>query len=303
MNTVSTTQPTPIEIAAAEVLQLLVRAREVTQDRGELSGAQITEHTGLEPHDVDDAVALLRDSGYVEWVQYLDNGGYAFSSVWVTPAGRREGQRLAGIFSSPIELKSALPSSSMNRSSSGPSISLPPTPIGSPFGFADEDWEHIASAKAKPDELRVVMGYQFRSAHYDSETLKQNVQGMFSQAVAAYNGKLGSIKTELAFSPLAAGYGEHLFNEIARKIIAADIAVFDTSDLNPNVMLELGVALTWGVRVLPIKHHLCPKPPSDVSGQTWADYEDSAAAFTDAEHHDKLVSMVQRAVAKKGRPR
>lgn len=100
---------------------------------------------------------------------------------------------------------------------------------------------------------------------------------------------------------MAAGYGEHLFNEIARDIISADIAVFETSDLNPNVMLEMGVALTWGIRVLPIKDEGCPRPPSDISGQTWADYRNSAAEFIDSEHHRKLIRMVERAARKKGR--
>ena len=180
---------------------------------------------------------------------------------------------------------------------------MPPAPIGSPYGFSDEDWEHIAQLKSKTAELRVVLGYQFNSTHYDSNALRLNVGAMFEEAVAAYNASRGALKTELVYAPLAAGYGEHLFNEIARDIIAADIAVFETSDLNPNVMLELGVALTWGTRVLPIKHAACPKPPSDVSGQTWADYENSASRFIDAEHSEKLVRMVQRAVLKKGRAR
>jgi len=84
-------------------------------------------------------------------------------------------------------------------------------------------------------------------------------------------------------------------------IIGADIAVFETSDLNPNVMLEMGVALTWGVRVLPIKLEGRPKPPSDVSGQTWVDYRDNASLFVDPEHEHKLVRMIERAVRKKGR--
>lgn len=100
---------------------------------------------------------------------------------------------------------------------------------------------------------------------------------------------------------LTAGYGEHLFNEIARDIISSDIAVFETSDLNPNVMLEMGVALTWGVRVLPIKLEQCEKPPSDFSGQTWADYRDDATAFVYPEHHQKLVIMIERALQKKVR--
>ena len=124
---------------------------------------------------------------------------------------------------------------------------------------------------------------------------------MFERAVTKYNAQPGALSAILDFRALGAGYGEHLFNEIARDIISSDIAVFETSDLNPNVMLELGVALTWGVRVLPIKLHTQPKPPSDVSGQTWADYSESAASFADPEHEDKLVRMVERAMRKKGR--
>jgi len=126
---------------------------------------------------------------------------------------------------------------------------------------------------------------------------------MFARAIEVYNSLPQSLPCSLNFAPLAAGYGEHLFNEIARNIIGADVAVFETSDLNPNVMLEMGVALTWGVRVLPIKAEGRPKPPSDISGQTWADYRESAAQFVDAAHDRKLVQLVERAIRKKVRSR
>lgn len=90
-----------------------------------------------------------------------------------------------------------------------------------------------------------------------------------------------------------------MFNEIAREIISSDIAVFETSDMNPNVMIEMGVALTWGVRVLPIKAEGVTRPPSDISGQTWADHRASAAEFVDHDHLDKLVNMIERVMRKK----
>ena len=71
--------------------------------------------------------------------------------------------------------------------------------------------------------------------------------------------------------------------------------------MTANVMLEMGVALTWGVRVLPIKLEGKPKPPSDISGQTWADYHSSGENFIDPDHEEKLVAMIERAVRKKGR--
>jgi hypothetical protein len=127
---------------------------------------------------------------------------------------------------------------------------------------------------------------------------------MFEAAVQRYNNERrhGSAQITLKFTVLAAGYGEHLFNQIARDIIGSDIAVFETSDLNANVMLEMGVALTWGVRVLPVKLEGKPKPPSDISGQTWADYRNSGGEFIDPDHQEKLVAMIERAVRKKGRP-
>jgi hypothetical protein len=64
-------------------------------------------------------------------------------------------------------------------------------------------------------------------------------------------------------------------------------------------MIEMGVALTWGVRVLPIKKKSRPKPPSDISGQTWADYTMDGFKFSDEDHEGKLVRMVENAMQKK----
>lgn len=138
------------------------------------------------------------------------------------------------------------------------------------------------------------MGMQFESSFYDTETMSRNIQTIFQNAIQEYNEKHSDSRITLHFEKLAAGLGEHLFNEIARNIIGADMAIFETSDLNPNVMLEMGVALTWGVRVLPIKKRDAPKPPSDISGQTWIDYEDSFARVIDSEFERKLLKMIER---------
>ena len=175
----------------------------------------------------------------------------------------------------------------------------PPSPIGSPFGFTDIDWETVAKVRSKSDILMVVFGHAFECKIYNTEKLRENIRRTIEDAVETYKKLSNAIPVTLQFQLLAAGYGEHLFNQIARDIISADIAIFDTSDLNPNVMLEMGVALTWGTRVLPIKDEGCPKPPSDISGQTWIDYRDSAFRFTDPEHKNKLIAMIDRAARKK----
>jgi hypothetical protein len=295
--------PTPIEQNAARIL-LALAAVPRTGSGGYLNGPQIAEATGLSPEDINDAVEILVESGLAEWLRFFGTTPYAFGQVQATSRGRLEAQRLTQAAEREDgEAPSRAPQPGAQAATSGaaPQIIIPPTPQGSPYGFGDEHWEVVTARKADAGTLNVVMGYQFASTHYNSAELVQNVKSMFEAAIAAYLERPGALPVQLGFRPLAAGYGEHLFNEIARDIIGSDIAVFDTSDLNPNVMLEMGVALTWGVRVLPIKKEGCARPPSDLSGQTWADYLDSALRFVDPDHPGKLVSMVERAVRKKAR--
>ena len=251
----------------------------------EVTGQRLQELTKLEPDQINDAVAILRDNGYIEWQQFIGTSPFDFGYVEITPRGK-------------VEYERAVEQSKTTHTV--PAISQAATPVGSPYGFHDSDWELVAERKAERSKLFVVVGYQFTSSHYAAGDLITNLRNHFDKAVKTYNALPTSFPVELDFSPLAAGYGEHLFNEICRDIICADIAVFETSDLNPNVMLEMGVALTWGVRVLPIKASGCPKPPSDISGQTWADYEDNASHFVDQDHERKMLRMVERAARKKG---
>jgi hypothetical protein len=269
----------------------------VSRHGEDVEAASLAEALHLEPQDVNDAVSILVDNGYVEWIQWLGTHPYAFGTVSSTPRGKFEHERLAA-------LRETTPANPANGAAATVAavVARAPAPVGSPYGFQDEDWEIVSERKEAQDILYVVLGHQFASGHFVTDQLRTNVRQSFEQAVAEYNASPRAIQAHLEFTALAAGYGEHLFNDIARDIISADIAVFDTSDLNPNVMLEMGVALTWGVRVLAIKKEGCPKPPSDVSGQTWADYRDSGATFVDPEHMRKLVRMVDRAVRKKARP-
>jgi len=285
-----------------ESIQLVLRtlAEKPRDDAGYswTSGQEVQDSTGLSAADINDVVTVLEESGMVEVLRYLGTSPFLFGQVGITSRGRYEWERIA---SAEKERKTdVLVTETMSRISLLSPEFRPPAPVGSPFGFTDIDWEIVADARARSDELRVVLGHAFETTHFDVGQLKLNVEQMFRRALQDYSQGPGAIQgARLDFRMLGAGYGEHLFNEIARDIISADIAVFETSDLNPNVMIEMGVALTWGVRVLPIKEERCPKPPSDISGQTWADYRDSAIEFVDPRHHEKLMEMVERAVRKK----
>ena len=252
-----------------------------------MSNADLQEATDLPADDLNEIVELLVDRGDVEWLRAMGTAPYVFGHARSTARGR-------------FELRQHTDDVRQHRDTALPPPP-PVNPVGSPYGFTDQDWEWVNARKGDPERLLVVLGLQFESAHYNADALKENVEGMFANALREYQDAATALPAELEFSPLQAGYGEHLFNEIARDIISADIAVFEASDLNPNVMIEMGVALTWGVRVLPIKLRGRPRPPSDISGQTWADYEADAATFADPDHHAKLVRMVERAIRKKAR--
>lgn len=291
------TQQPDILRDGTKILEALAEYKEADDDEDSkghysLNGTELSALTGLSPSRVNDAVELLQLNQYIDWVRTFGTAPYSFRSVELTPQGRYEYQRL--MLSKPTS------DSGLSRTE-GPQLARRPVAAGSPFGFTDLDWEHVDRERRRADRLTVVFGYQFSSQHYDQDQLRPSVQSQFEAAVAAYNAELASLPVTLNFRCLAAGYGEHLFNEIARDIISADIAVFETSDQNPNVMIELGVALTWGIRVLPIKVEGTSSPPSDISGQTWADYRDHGAEFVDPDHASKLVAMVRRAVQRKGR--
>jgi len=251
------------------------------------SGEDVVQYTRLSPAEINDAVTILVEAGLTNWLRTFGTAPFDFGRVGITPRGRYE-----------FERKSR---EEHDRRGPGPTVPRPPVPVGSPFGFTEQDWETVVKRKARVDILYVVLGYQFKSEHYKSDRLKENVRSMFRSAIDQYTKRSDAVPVSLDYGALSAGYAEHLFNKIARDIISADIAVFETSDLNPNVMLEMGVALTWDVRVLPIKRQGQPEPPSDISGQTWANYTDSAATFTDPDHSAKLIGIIDRAARKKVR--
>jgi hypothetical protein len=87
-----------------------------------------------------------------------------------------------------------------------------------------------------------------------------------------------------------------VFNKVAESIIASDIAVFEISNKNPNVMIDLGIALTFGKNVLLIRERTSDKPPSDISGHTYAEYDNDVLNFKDNTHDEQLLNMLKNSI-------
>lgn len=259
--------------------------REVKEAQGE----QIKQITGLSPDDINDAVVYLEDLGSIEVNNWIGTRPYNFGAVMVNSLGKylyHEIKKKTDEVEKEGE-KKLLPERPIN-------------PVGSPYGFTDDDWEFVSLRGGDRSTLNVVFGLQYESKYYESDQLINNIEKNFQKVVDMYNEKQSKEKITLQFEKLTAGYGEHLFNTIARSIIGSDIAVFEISDQNPNVMIELGVGLTWGVRVLPLRKKNSPNPPSDISGQTWIGYEESGKKIIDGEFYKMLEKMIERAISKKG---
>lgn len=258
------------------------------------NGKELASIMDIHATEINDAVEYLDDRGLIDRQNALGTYPFHFDEIIINSRGKYLYQQIQS------EINKS-DSNTLKTSESNVAVisNMPPVPIGSPYGFTDLDWEYVQKRKKQPNYLNVVFGFQFKSDHYDTEQIKLNIKKTFDKAIDTFNKRGGRDPISLEFKPLAAGYGEHLFNQIARDIISSDIAVFETSDLNPNVMIEMGVALTWGCRVLPIKKQNCPKPPSDISGQTWADYNNNGLEFLNDNHEEDLLLMIERSIQRK----
>jgi len=131
------------------ILDVLAKESREKGISASLTGDQLLNTTPLISSEINDAVTLLVQAGLAEWIRIPGTAPYTFSAVKITPRGKYEYERTESIISqSPASRTMTI---------------LPPTPIGSPYGFEDEDWEAVSESKANLNRLRVVLGFQFSS--------------------------------------------------------------------------------------------------------------------------------------------
>jgi len=172
-----------------EIIQTVLRTlAERPRDQGGYSwtsGEELQAATHLFPPEINDAVAILEESGLVEVMRYLGTAPFRFGGVSITSRGRYEWQRTSS--------ESIGESREVRGAPEQVMAVRPPTPVGSPFGFTDIDWESVADARSRTNEVRIVLGHQFKSHYFDSEQLNKNVQHMFQKALEDYSTRPGAI--------------------------------------------------------------------------------------------------------------
>ena len=138
-----------VEENAVIVLEALYHESPKTKGEFEIDGKRVQELTELTAQEINDAVSILIDAGYVEWLQYMGTSPFDFGSVWITPRGKLEYER-------------AKKEQEQGSADMKTIIHEPIIPVGSPYGFQDEDWEIVAEKKSLDNMLSVVFGYQFK---------------------------------------------------------------------------------------------------------------------------------------------
>jgi hypothetical protein len=136
--------PTQIDKDSLTILRVLAESpRDVY-----IEAQQLAEKTGLDPARIGDAVALLVEFGYAEWIQTFCTAPFHFADAIITPRGRYEHQRVTKM-SEAAQVNPA--AQDMVRGSNLTTIVLahPPAPVGSPYGFKDEDWEIVAERRSR----------------------------------------------------------------------------------------------------------------------------------------------------------
>jgi hypothetical protein len=280
--------PTAIEESAARLLELMVES-----GRTDFTSDWLEQQSGLNRPAVSDAVDYLDDLGAIRAVRRDEGHPFGFRTAWLQPRGQflyraiRAQQEAVGGDGDQL----------------GPLLPVrPPNPVGSPHGFTADDWEAVALRKEDPRTLYVLLGLQFVSSHYNPRALTRHVRSHFEEAVRRYNERHRDATIAVHFERVLAGLGTHGFSRVARDILSADVAVFETSDWNPNVMLEMGIALTWGVAVVPLRRAAARPIPSDVSGQTYVLHEQSAALILSEAFGSQLLELIEQVMQTKGRP-
>jgi len=114
----------------------------------------------------------------------------------------------------------------------------------------------------------VFLGYQFESGYYPSASLQSTIV----KATQIVSGDLRERGLVLDLDPVGHREGEHITCEICEKMQRAIFCVFEVSDLNPNVMLELGTALGLGKKIALLRHGESKAPSSDMSGLKYIPY-------------------------------
>jgi hypothetical protein len=150
--------------------------------------------------------------------------------------------------------------------------------------------------------LRIVFGYQFSSDFYDTALLVSNLEAALARAARELNEtreQAGEVPITYHFKTLSASRSGSLFCDICMDIQSSDIAFFEVSNRNPNVMLEYGLAIGSNTILIPLRDEQSQVLPTHLQGIRWYSYRDNGMSLTEAPFVSSLRVILTSCFARK----
>ena len=123
----------------------------------------------------------------------------------------------------------------------------------------------------KRRKVKIFVGYQINSDYHNSKDLKNAINTV--KAIVEVD-----VNLEIQYGEFTPG--KFLFNEVFKAIKECEIAIFDISENNPNVLIEVGMAYGTDKYVILLKNESSKerfKVPSDISAFIYVPYKDNDA--------------------------
>lgn len=122
--------------------------------------------------------------------------------------------------------------------------------------------------------MEVFAGYQFDSDYFNRSELDDAIAWACDTAATDISRKQ---EVDLKYTPVDVTPGNVLLRELKSLISASSICIFEASDLNSNVFIELGLALAFEKPIVVLVNSSALRKirlPSDISGIVYCEYPD-----------------------------
>ena len=117
------------------------------------------------------------------------------------------------------------------------------------------------------NRMPIFLGYQLHSEFHEKEEINIFLKKITNILKRQYN--LDIQITIGEFVP-----GKILYSEVLNSIKGCEIALFDISENNPNVLIEVGIALGFNKKVILLKNKISKlKTPADINAYIYFPYD------------------------------
>jgi hypothetical protein len=172
----------------------------------------------------------------------------------------------------------------------------------SPFlAFKRDELEKLEQRQRSKKKLYVRFGYQWLddsggTKKHLSIALRNKLRLIFEDASKTEN----TNGYTLNYASLRGEAGKPLLHRIVFDILSADLLFFDVTEINANVMFELGIAYAANARLFLLRKNGAKKQlPSDLAGLTYSDYELGRDLVVDSFFEQDVKSVMQKTIKTK----